>query len=119
MAIINKKIGIIFVLFTTNNVLYVLTNCIGEVLFSISSGTQRIKGLKKIVPATVHLAALQLAHYISKTGFTQLHLKIKGVNKTKKIVVKTLSQLNLKFFTLEDTTSFPHNGCRKKKKRRI
>jgi small subunit ribosomal protein S11 len=106
-------------LFTANNILYALTNSTGDVLFSISSGAQRTKGLKKVVPAAAHLAALQLVHYINKEDFTQLHLKIKGVNKTKKTVIKTLSQLNLKFFTLEDTTSFPHNGCRKKKKRRI
>lgn len=114
-----KKTGVVFILFTSNNTLYSLTNFKGDVLFSVSLGVQRTKGLKKVIPSTTHLSTLKLASYIYKENFTHLHLKIKGVSKAKKLIVKTLSQLNLQIITLQDITSFPHNGCRKKRKRRI
>jgi small subunit ribosomal protein S11 len=114
-----KKTGIVFVLFTSNNTLYSLTDFKGDVLFSTSLGIQRTKGLKKVIPSTIHLSTLKLAYHIYKENFTHLHLKVKGISKAKKLIIKTLSQLNLKIITLQDITSFPHNGCRKKQKRRI
>nr|YP_009441355.1 ribosomal protein S11 [Lympha mucosa]ATN23364.1 ribosomal protein S11 [Lympha mucosa] len=114
-----KKVGVVFILFTSNNILYTLVDFKGDVLFSISSGIQRTKGLKKVVPSTTYFSTLKLAKYIYKENFTHLHLKTKGISKTKKLIIKALSQLNFKFFTLEDITSLPHNGCRRKKKRRI
>jgi small subunit ribosomal protein S11 len=119
MSVQIKKTGVVFVLFTSNNTLYSLTNFKGDILFSISLGIQRTKGLKKVIPSTIHLSTLKLAHYICKENFTHLHLKVKGVSRAKKLIIKTLSQLDLKIITLQDITSFPHNGCRKKRKRRI
>nr|YP_010316750.1 ribosomal protein S11 [Batrachospermum sp.]UNB13403.1 ribosomal protein S11 [Batrachospermum sp.] len=119
MSLINKKTGIVFVLFTSNNTLYSLTNFKGDVLFSVSLGIQRTKGLKKVIPSAIQLSTLKLAYYICKENFTHLHLKTKGVSKAKKLVIKTLSQLNLRVITLQDITSFPHNGCRKKRRRRV
>jgi small subunit ribosomal protein S11 len=119
MQLQNKKIGVVFVLFTANNTLYSLTNFRGEVLFSISAGSLRTSNLKKIVPSTIYISALKLAKYIQAQRFTYVHLRVKGVSKTKKFVIKALHHVGLKIFTLQDVTSFPHNGCRKKRSRRI
>ena len=115
----NKKIGVVFVLFTLNNTLYSLTNFKGEVLFSTSAGSQRTKGLKKIIPSTIYISALKLAKHIQAKEFTHVHLKLKGLSKTKKFVIKALHHVGLEILTLQDITSFPHNGCRKGGEKRI
>ena len=115
----NKKVGVVFVLFTANNTFYSLTNFNGEVLFSISAGSQRSKNLKKIVSSTTYITVLKLAKYLQIKKFTHIHLKIKGLSKTKKLVIKAFHYVGLEVLTLQDVTSFPHNGCRKKGVRRI
>nr|AVK39585.1 ribosomal protein S11 [Sheathia arcuata] len=115
----NKKVGVIFVLFTANNTFYSLTNFKGEVLFSISAGSQRTKNLKKTVSSVTYITVLKLIKYLQTKKFTHLHLRMKGLSKTKKFIIKAFHYVGLEILTLQDTTSFPHNGCRKKGIRRI
>jgi small subunit ribosomal protein S11 len=62
---------------------------------------------------------LAIAKKSYELGFLQVHLKFKGFNKNKKSVVKALSHSGLINLSLQDLTSFPHNGCRIAKRRRI
>nr|AVK39559.1 ribosomal protein S11 [Paralemanea sp.] len=119
MLITTKKAGAVFALLTSNNTVYSITNFAGEVLFATSVGVCKTKGLKKLVLSNVHLSILRLVQYIHKEKFTHLYVKIKGTNKTKKLFVKTLSSLDLEIFAFQDITSLPHNGCRKKRQKRI
>jgi small subunit ribosomal protein S11 len=115
----NKKVGVVFILFTANNTFYSLTNFKGEILFSISAGSQRTKNLKKIVSSTTYITALKLVKYLQVKEFTHIHLKMKGLSKAKKLAIKAFHYVGLEVLTLQDITSFPHNGCRKKGVRRI
>nr|YP_009515547.1 ribosomal protein S11 [Kumanoa ambigua]AVK39512.1 ribosomal protein S11 [Kumanoa ambigua] len=114
-----KKTAIVFILFTTNNVIYLLTDLKGNVLFNISVGSFKSLNLKKTTPSLICSSMIYLIRYICENNLLFLHIKIKGLSKSKRLIVKTLQQSNLKILSLQDLTSFPHNGCRKKSKRYI
>jgi small subunit ribosomal protein S11 len=114
-----KKTAIVFVLFTTNNIIYSITDLEGSVVFWTSTGSLKSSGLKKTVSSLIHTSTIRLINYIQQHHFLFLHVKIKGLSKSKRLIVKTFQQFNLKILSLQDLTSFPHNGCRKRKKRYI
>ena len=113
------KSVIIFILFTRNNTIFSVSNLSGQVLFLISMGKGRVKGLKKLNIATIHELFTLLINYVNQFGYKLIHLKLKGFNKTKKFVVQFLKRSNLQIVTLCDITSKPHNGCQMKNRRRL
>lgn len=114
-----KKTGIIFVSFTSNNVLCSFTDLKGSVVAWTSAGSHKSKGLKKTVPSIISLCITQLINHVLKSGFSSTHLKLKGLNKNKKSVTKALNQTNIKLLSFQDLTSLPHNGCRIPRKKRL
>lgn len=114
-----KKIGVIFVLFTSNNVLCSLTNIDGSLISWTSAGSQRSKGLKKSIPIVIYTAIVKLATLAIELGFSHIHLKLKGLSKSKKSVLKALNHTSLKLLSIQDITAQPHNGCRSFRKKRL
>jgi len=114
-----KKTGIIFVLFTSNNILCSLTSLDGSVLMWTSAGAQRLRSVKKSVPTTIYSLVIKTAFKAVSIGFSHVHLKLKGLHKNKKSITKALSHSNIKLLSLQDITAQPHNGCRSTKKRRL
>jgi small subunit ribosomal protein S11 len=114
-----EKTGVIFVLFTSNNVIYSLTDLEGSVLVWTSTGSQKSRGLKKSIPIVIYSAMLNISEQALKSGFSQVHLRLKGFNKSKKSIVKALNHSGLSILSLWDSTAFPHNGCRVVKRRRV
>ena len=109
----------IFVLFTKNNTIFSISNSKGQVKTWISMGKNRNKGLKKLNLVTVHELFAELINYITSFGYELVHLKLKGFNKTKKLVILFFKRSKLQVMTLYDITPKPHNGCRIKNRRRL
>nr|AHX02482.1 ribosomal protein S11 [Riquetophycus sp. HSY-2014a] len=114
-----KKLIILTILFTTNNILYALTDLNGKVIFWTSIGSKKTKGIKKTVSTSILAVTKNISNYIQKIGYKNLYIKIKGFNKSKKLVIKYLNQSFLNILLISDETSFPHNGCKKVKNRRV
>ena len=114
-----NKIIILSILFTANNVLYSLTDVKGNVIFWTSSGRKKAKGVKKATSISVITAMKDIYKYINISGYKQIYLKIKGFNKNKKLIIKYLNQTFLNILLVSEHTAFPHNGCKKSKKRRV
>lgn len=114
-----NKIKILSILFTTNNTLYSLTDIDGKVIFWTSSGIKKIKGAKKVTSISALVAAKTIIKYLLKFNYKNIYLKIKGFNKNKKLIIKYFNQSFLNILLITDKTSFPHNGCKNPKKRRV
>lgn len=110
---------VLTILFTTNNILYSLTSLEGKVFFWTSLGLKKVEGSKKSTQSLV----INVVNIIIKTilyfNFKYTYLKLKGFNKNKRLVLKSLVQSPLNVLLISDKTSFPHNGCKKTKIRRI
>lgn len=120
MKITNLKKSIVLsILFTSNNILYTLTNFYGDVLFWTSTGSKKARGLKKTTSLIVISTTKIIITYANKLGYNYVHIKLKGFGKNKKIILKSLKQSFLQILSIRDESSFPHNGCKKPKIRRI
>lgn len=114
-----KKIGIITILFTSNNIICTLMNSTGSLLIWTSTGSKKLKGSKKLNLVGVSSTILELVDYTLKFGLINIYLQFKGFSKYKKLVIKFLTQSNLKVSSIKDFTSPPHNGCRQKSFKRL
>ena len=114
-----KNTGIIFILFTSNNVLCSLTDIKGNLISWTSAGSQRSKGLKKSIPIVVYSAITKLANIALSQGVSHMHIKFKGLSKSKKSILKALNHSNIKLLSIQDVTALPHNGCKNPRKKRL
>ncbi len=120
MKIINSKKSVVLsIIFTSNNVLYTLTNFYGDVIFWTSIGSRKSKGLKKSAFLTIALTNKIILNHATQLGYNYIHIKIKGFSKNKKVVIKSLKQSILKILSICDESSFPHNGCINPRNKRI
>ena len=114
-----KNTGIIFILFTSNNVLCSLTDVKGNLVSWTSAGSQRSKGLKKSIPIVIYSAIAKLANIASNHNILYVHVKFKGLSKSKKSILKALNHSSIKLLSIQDVTALPHNGCRNPRKKRL
>nr|YP_009114095.1 ribosomal protein S11 [Palmaria palmata]AHB62158.1 ribosomal protein S11 [Palmaria palmata] len=114
-----KKTGILFVLFTSNNVICTFTNLTGDVLLWTSAGCQKSKGLKKSVSTIVYNSIIKILAKSLSLEFSYIHLKLKGLSKNKKSITKALSSTKVNLLSIQDLTALPHNGCRIARQRRL
>nr|APC24903.1 ribosomal protein S11 [Gracilariopsis andersonii] len=115
----NLKSVILVIIFTSNNILYTLTNTEGKVLFWTSAGLKRTKGTKKITLTTIVSSIKIILAYLNNLKIQYIHLKLKGFDKNKKVVLKYLKQSTLNILSITNNSMLPHNGCKKSKLRRI
>nr|QUJ09433.1 ribosomal protein S11 [Neorhodomela munita] len=114
------KTYFLFILFTQNNIFVTLTNSKGDVFFFKSIGFLKTRGLKKLTPSAIkNFIVFYLSKTISKTNI-KIHIKLKGFNKCKKLIIKNLVALfSTEILSISDNTNKANNGCKLKKKRRL
>nr|YP_009511953.1 ribosomal protein S11 [Melanthalia intermedia]AXI97880.1 ribosomal protein S11 [Melanthalia intermedia] len=115
----NQKSVRLIILFTSNNILYSVTNIEGITLFWTSVGTKRIKGTKKLTLITIMSSVKLILHFIWQLKIKYIYLELKGLNKNKKTFLRYFKQLPINVLTINNDSLFGHNGCKKSKLRRI
>lgn len=115
----NNKLIVLSILFTSNNILYYVTQLNGNVLFWTSSGAQTQKNTKKTTLISITAVVNYIKYKLKSASYKGLHIKTKGFSKNKKFVVRQLKQSTLNILSISDKISWPHNGCKKQKIRRV
>nr|AYR06621.1 ribosomal protein S11 [Renouxia sp.] len=115
----NKKSAILSILFTSNNIIYTLTDLMGNVLFWTSSGVQKVKGIKKLTSNSIASGLKLVNNYADKCRIRYFHVCIRGISKNKKLVIKNLKYFPLTILSLYDEMGISYNGCKKLRKRRV
>lgn len=78
------------------------------------------KGSRKSTPFAAGKAAEDAAALaMDKYGLKAVDIKVSGAGLGREAAIKSLQAAGLKILSIEDTTGIPHNGCRRKKKRRV
>ncbi len=112
-------IGKAFINSTYNNTIVTLTDLDGNVLSWSSAGMAGFKGPKKSTPyaATIitKLAVLKAKDY----GLSEVSAFVKGVGTGRESAIRALNANGLNVTFIKDITPIPHNGCRRKKPRRV
>ena len=116
---LNIKALILKVKFTPTNFLLCLTDQEGRVLFWTSLGMWKVNGAKKATSTTVETSLKKIIQKIIQTNYKNVHLEMKGFNKSKKLFMRSFKNNFINILSISDNTASPHNGCRQKKVRRI
>lgn len=119
MQLINKNTLILFVLLTNNNIICTLTNLNGQILKSVSIGSKKIKGAKKITNTTIFTTVKSLRVYMKLYNFPFLYLRIKGNNRTKNELVKYFKIQGFNILMIQEKLLLPYAGCKNSKARKL
>ena len=108
-----------YVTATYNNTMITITEPSGNVLAWASAGANGFKGTRKSTPYAATVTAEKVVEKISPYGVERVKVFIKGVGTGREQAVRGLHAAGLELEAIFDVTTFPHNGCRKKKARRV
>ncbi len=111
--------GRIFVHATFNNTIVTITDLKGEVLCWSSSGTVGFKGSRKSTPFAASVAAKEAVKKARSHGIKDVDVVVKGPGSGKESAVRSMKTEGLNIVSITDITPTPHNGCRRKKLRRV
>jgi small subunit ribosomal protein S11 len=104
---------------TYNNTIVTISDMNGAVLGWSSSGMLGFKGAKKSTPFAATKVAADVSEKVKKYGLKELMIFIKGVGGGRESAVRGLSGAGFDIISIKDITPVPHNGCRRRKPRRI
>lgn len=102
-----------------NNTIVTLTEPSGDVISWSSAGASGFKGARKSTPYAAQVSAENAAEKAKVFGLERVHVYIKGVGSGREQAVRGLASSGIDIISINDLTPMPHNGCRKKKARRV
>ena len=112
--------GIVYVQASYNNTLITITDPAGNSLGQASAGSKGFSGSRKSTPFAAQVAAEELGRSVKENyGVVTVIVYIKGPGPGRESVVKAIASVGIKVTAISDVTRIPHNGPRRKKKRRV
>jgi small subunit ribosomal protein S11 len=104
---------------TYNNTIITLTDLNGNVLSWSSAGQNNFKGPKKATPYAASVIVKDATDKVKAYGLKNVNVFVKGVGSGREAAVRALNTYGLNVVSIKDITPIPHNGCRRKRTRRI
>ena len=117
MQLIKSNALILYAVFTKNNLFCTLTNLKGTVVLSLSTGSFKVKGVKKVTNISLYSIIKILFKYVKNNK--TLYLRIKGTSKFKNEFIKALKLIGFNIYLIQEKLSVAHGGCKKVKNRKI
>jgi small subunit ribosomal protein S11 len=108
-----------YVTATYNNTMITISEPNGSVLAWASAGASGFKGTRKSTPYAATVTAEKVVEKVAPYGVQKLKVFINGVGTGREQAVRGLHSSGLDIEGIFDTTPLPHNGCRKRKSRRV
>lgn len=103
-----------------NNTIVTLTDTDGNVLSWASAGVAGFRGAKKATPyAAQIISRLAVGRAREEFGLSEVDVFVQGVGTGRESAVRSLNNNGLIVTSIKDITPVPHNGCRKRKPRRV
>jgi small subunit ribosomal protein S11 len=104
---------------TYNNTIISIAEPNGNVLGWASAGACGFKGTRKSTPYAATVTAEKVVEKIAPYGVQKLKVFVSGVGTGREQAIRGLHAAGLELEAIFDKTPIPHNGCRKKKARRV
>ena len=112
-------VGKAFIKSTYNNTIVTLTDLNGDVISWASAGIAGFKGPKKATPYAAQIITRIAVEKAKEVGLSEVSVFVKGVGTGRESAVRALNASGLNVSLIKDVTPIPHNGCRKRKPRRV
>lgn len=119
---VKRKIseGVAHIQATFNNTMISISTLSGDVLCQGSAGRSGFKGSRKGTPFAAQLAAESVAKKAAEEfSLKRVIVNVSGPGAGRDSAVRALKNSGLDIIRLIDTTPLPHNGCRRRKRRRV
>ena len=104
---------------TYNNTIITITDLNGAVLGWSSSGSLGFKGAKKSTPYAASQIVNAVIEKVQKNNLKELQVFVKGVGGGRDAAIRALSAKGFEISLIKDFTPVAHNGCRRRKPRRV
>ena len=104
---------------TYNNTIITIAEPNGNVLAWASAGANGFKGTRKSTPYAATVTAEKIAEKVTPYGIERLKIFVKGVGTGREQAIRSLHASGFELDAIFDKTPMPHNGCRRKKARRV
>lgn len=104
---------------TYNNTIITITDLNGAVLGWSSSGSLGFKGAKKSTPYAASQIINNVLEKVQKNNIKELQVYVKGVGGGRDAAIRALAAKGFEISLIKDVTPIAHNGCRKRKPRRV
>lgn len=104
---------------TYNNTIITLTDLNGNVLSWSSAGQNNFKGPKKATPYAASVIVKDATEKVKPYGLKNVNVFVKGIGAGREAAVRALNTYGLNVVSIKDITPIPHNGCRRKRPRRV
>ncbi len=111
--------GNVYIKATYNNTIVTIADQTGNVIASSSAGANGFKGPKKATPFAASIIVKDAVTKALPYGMKDVNVFVKGVGMGRESAVRGLNANGLNVLSIKDITPIPHNGCRKKKPRRV
>lgn len=112
-------IGVVHINASFNNTMITMTDPMGNVVASSSSGALGFKGSRKGTPFAAQQAAQKAAETAREVGMKTVSVVVKGPGSGRESAVRALQAAGMEVKSIRDVTPIPHNGCRPPKRRRV
>jgi len=112
-------VGCAYIQASYNNTIITLTEPNGDVISWATAGASGFKGTRKSTPYAAQVAAEKAVEKARVYGLQKVHVYVKGVGSGREQSIRGLVASGLDLISINDVTPIPHNGCRKKKARRV
>lgn len=113
------SVGCAYIQATYNNTLITLTDQTGGVIAWSSAGICGFKGPKKATPYAAGIIVKNAVEKAKVAGLSDVSVFVKGVGLGREAAVRALNANGLNILSIKDVTPIPHNGCRRRKPRRV
>ncbi len=113
------KRGRAYIQATYNNTIVTLTDPNGNVLAWSSAGVVGFRGPKKATPYAASVIVKDAVQKVKPRGLEEVNVFVKGVGLGREAAIRALYNEGINILSIKDVTSIPHNGCRRRKKRRV
>lgn len=104
---------------TYNNTIVTITDLNGAVLGWSSSGALGFKGAKKSTPYAASQIINAVWEKVQKHNIKELQIYVSGVGSGRDAAMRALAAKGIDISLIKDVTPIAHNGCRKRKPRRV
>ena len=117
-----KKSNTIYQLYmvvTSNNVLFSITTTDGKPRYTYSAGKAGFKSHQKKNLVALHTTGYQLGQKLQSKDINNINVIFKGIKTGRKDALQGLYKSGLKIHSFIEESPIPHNGCRRQKQRRV
>ncbi len=104
---------------TYNNTIVTITDLNGAVLGWSSAGVIGFKGAKKSTPYAASQIVNAVVEKVQKNNIKELQVFVKGVGGGRDAAIRALAAKGFEISLIKDITPIAHNGCRRRKPRRV